>query len=172
MSKAGRIEWLLGDQISEAAGKRTAVKPKLVPIRNRGTEPQETKLGEIVDLPIEQLVIQRQARRDFDETELRELGESVLSVGLIAPIVVRPLPDQRLQLVAGERRVRAAKLVGLKSLPGRIIHLTDAEYSLVQIAENFHRKRLNPIEQANAFQQAIASNELSISEFADKLGVA
>lgn len=97
----------------------------------------------------------KQPRQVFDEDELAELVESIKEVGLLQPVVVRPLGDERFELVMGERRLRATKAAGLDSIPA-IVRPTD-EHDLLRDAllENLHRAQLNPLEEAAAYQQML-----------------
>lgn len=97
----------------------------------------------------------RQPRTEFDEDLLNELVESIREVGLLQPIVVRPLKDDRFELVMGERRWRASQLAGKKMIPA-IVRRTE-EHDLLRDAllENIHRAQLNPLEEANAYQQLL-----------------
>ena len=92
----------------------------------------------------------RQPRRDFDEEALVNLAESIRSRGLLQPIVVRPLAGGQYELVAGERRLRAAKLAGLETIPAVIREAEDWERLELALAENMARADLNPIEEARA----------------------
>lgn len=114
------------------------------------SKPQLCQLG------IEQLRRGRfQPRRDFDETALAELAESIRSSGLIQPIVVRLCGEQQYEIVAGERRWRAAQLAGLDSVPCLINNYTDEQAAAVTTIENIQRKNLNPIEEAQSLQRLV-----------------
>ncbi len=94
-----------------------------------------------------------QPRRTFSETELEELGRSVKQRGILQPILVRPDPDApgRFQIVAGERRWRAAQLAGLKTIPAVVRDVDELELLELGIVENVQRTDLNPIEEAEAY---------------------
>jgi len=94
-----------------------------------------------------------QPRRVFNEAELGELADSVKTKGVLQPILVRKLGDGGFELIAGERRWRAAKLAGLKKIPAIIRPATDAEAMEMALIENLQRKDLNPIEAARAYQR-------------------
>ena len=96
-----------------------------------------------------------QPRRDFDETALAELAESIRSSGLIQPIVVRQCGDLQYEIIAGERRWRAAQLAGLEMVPCLINDYTDEQAAAVTTIENVQRKSLNPIEEAKALQRLV-----------------
>lgn len=97
----------------------------------------------------------RQPRSDFDEDALAELVESINEVGLLQPIVVRPLSDQRFELVMGERRWRASQLAGKETIPAIVRRTEDHDLLRDALLENLHRAQLNPLEEANAYQQLL-----------------
>lgn len=96
-----------------------------------------------------------QPRRDFDAESLAELAESIKSSGLIQPIVVRKLNHDKYEIVAGERRWRAAQLAGLTNIPCIVNNYSDEETAAVTLIENMQRKDLNPIEEAQSLQRLI-----------------
>ncbi len=107
-------------------------------------------------IPIEQLHSGRyQPRRDFNPEALEELGKSIRSSGLIQPIVVRRSSENSYEIIAGERRWRAAQIVGLETVPCLINNYTDEQAAAVTTIENIQRKNLNPIEEAQSFQRLI-----------------
>lgn len=111
---------------------------------------------ELRDLPVDKL--QRgyyQPRRHFREEELIELAKSIESAGLIQPIVVRPIDSERYEIVAGERRWRAAQLAGLGTVPCLINQYDDEQTAAVSTIENINRVDLDPIEEAEAYQRLI-----------------
>src|SRR5687767_9077200 len=93
-----------------------------------------------------------QPRRVFDNPALQELADSFKEKGVIQPVIVRRLGDGQFQLIAGERRLRAAKLAGLEKIPAIVRTASDAESMEIALIENLQRKDLNPIESANAYQ--------------------
>ena len=93
-----------------------------------------------------------QPRTDFSKDNLEELASSIKNQGVIQPLLVRELPDNRYQIVAGERRWRAAKIAGLRTIPVYIRHLTDEEVMTAALIENLQREDLNPIEEALALK--------------------
>lgn len=96
-----------------------------------------------------------QPRRQFAEAELAELADSIRSAGLIQPLVVRPLLAGNYEIVAGERRWRAAQLAGLTTVPCLINQYTDEQAAAVTTIENINRVDLNPIEEASAYQRLL-----------------
>jgi ParB family transcriptional regulator, chromosome partitioning protein len=114
-----------------------------------------------------------QPRRRIGHEELAELAESVRAEGVLQPILVRPLPDstpQRYEIIAGERRWRAAQLAGLQRVPC-LIRSTDDRSTLVQaLVENIQRADLNPVETARGVERLIAEFQLTHAEAARRLG--
>ena len=94
-----------------------------------------------------------QPRRHFDEDALEELAASIAARGVIQPVVVRPLGAGRYQLVAGERRWRAAQRARLHEIPAIVRQLDDREVTALALIENLQREDLNPIEEARAYQR-------------------
>ena len=111
-----------------------------------------------------------QPRLDFDEGELEELKESLDSHGLIQPIVVRQ-NDERYELIAGERRFRAAKECGWKTIPAIIFTVSDREMAELALTENIQRRDLNPIEKAMAFRSYLNSYGGTHEELAQRLSL-
>jgi ParB family transcriptional regulator, chromosome partitioning protein len=124
----------------------------------------------LIDLPLDRVDPNpRQPRETFDEDALQELAASIEAVGVLQPIVVRPW-DDRFQIIMGERRVRAAKLAHLRTIPA-VVRLTE-EDSLLRDAliENIHREDLNPLEEAAAYEQLLADFDVTHEELAARLG--
>ncbi len=112
-----------------------------------------------------------QPRRHFDEAALRELADSIKSQGIIQPLLVRPDGGENTyQIVAGERRWRAAQLAGLKDVPVFVRELSDKEVMAAALIENLQREDLNPIEEAEALQALRDALELTQEELATRLG--
>ena len=111
----------------------------------------------------------KQPRTAFDEDQLTELALSIKEVGLLQPPVVRSIGNGKYQLIMGERRFRAAKLAGLKSIP--VIIRQTADYQLLREAliENIHRSQLNPLEEGAAYQQLLNDFSYTHDELAAKL---
>lgn len=114
------------------------------------------KKTQLCELSIDQIQRGRfQPRRDFDQTALEELADSIRASGLIQPIIVRRCGDQQYEIVAGERRWRAAQLAGLTRIPSLLNDYTDEQAAAVTTIENIQRKDLNPIEEARSLQRLI-----------------
>ncbi len=97
----------------------------------------------------------RQPRTSFDEDQLAELAASIKDIGLLQPVVVRPLGDDRYELVMGERRLRATKEAGLDTIPAIVRPTEEADLLRDALLENLHRAQLNPLEEAAAYQQLL-----------------
>jgi ParB family transcriptional regulator, chromosome partitioning protein len=124
----------------------------------------------LIDVPLDRVDPNpRQPREAFDEDALQELAASIEAVGVLQPIIVRPR-DDRFQIVMGERRVRAARLAKLTTIPA-VIRLTE-EDSLLRDAliENIHREDLNPLEEAAAYEQLLVDFEVTHEELAATIG--
>lgn len=127
--------------------------------------------AELVEIPIDQINRGRfQPRQEFDQESLDELAESLKSSGMIQPIVVRPLKNNTYEIVAGERRWRAAQRAGMSQVPCLIRHYTDEQTAAVSIIENLQRKDLNPIEEAQAYLKLIDEFKYIHEEVATVVG--
>jgi ParB family transcriptional regulator, chromosome partitioning protein len=107
-----------------------------------------------------------QPRRHFDEAALDELAQSIAARGVIQPIIVRPLPSGRYQLVAGERRWRAAQRARLHEIPALVRALDEREVMTLALIENLQREDLSPVEEAHAYQRLSEEEGLSQAEIA------
>ena len=126
---------------------------------------------------VEEIVANRyQPRQEFDEAPLRALSESIKNEGLMQPIIVRTVGDEaaegkKYELVAGERRWRAAQMAGLETIPGFVRELDDKQMAEWALIENLQREDLNPIERAEAFKRLAETFELSHEQVAERVGV-
>lgn len=111
-----------------------------------------------------------QPRKTFDEKALAELADSIAQHGVIQPLLVRPMPDGSYQLVAGERRWRAARRAGLSEVPVVIREMSDSEMMELALIENLQREDLNPIEEAEGLQQLIDTYGLTQETAAARVG--
>jgi ParB family chromosome partitioning protein len=123
------------------------------------------------ELPIDAIVPNpRQPRVVFDEDAMAELVYSIREVGLLQPVVVRPLGDDRYELIMGERRLRAAKAAGLDALPA-IVRATGDDVMLRDaLLENLHRSQLNPLEEAAAYDQLLQDFGCTHDQLAGRIG--
>jgi ParB family chromosome partitioning protein len=122
-------------------------------------------------LPVD--LIQRgryQPRREFDADSLRELADSIAAQGVIQPIVVRPVENERYELIAGERRWRAAQQAGLDEIPVVIKEVTEEAAMAMGLIENIQREDLNPLEEANALSRLLLEFGLTHQEVAKAVG--
>lgn len=132
-----------------------------------GPVPRET----LRQLPVEQIDRGRyQPRLDLREDTLQELAESIRAQGVVQPVVVRPLDGERYELIAGERRWRAAQLAGLRAVPAVIREVTDQAAIAMALIENIQRENLNPLEEAGALQRLIAEFGLTHQQAAEAVG--
>ena len=111
-----------------------------------------------------------QPRKTFDDKALSELADSIAQHGVIQPLLVRPMPDGSYQLVAGERRWRAARRAGLSEVPVVIREMSDSEMMELALIENLQREDLNPIEEAEGLQQLIDTYGLTQETAAARVG--
>jgi len=129
------------------------------------------KANDIAQLPVEKLVPNPgQPRKNFDETELNELADSIKTYGIIQPIIAADAGDGTYIIIAGERRTRAAKLAGLDTVPVIIRDYTDQKRLEVSLIENIQRTDLNPIEEAAAYKNLMDFSNLSQDELAMRMG--
>jgi ParB family chromosome partitioning protein len=147
----------------------------LLPTRPTAPPPNPTPAitadGDIQRLKIEQVTPNPdQPRRDFDESALLELAQSIEREGIIQPIIVRKTAPNHYQIIAGERRWRAAKLSGLQQIPVIVRTADDQQALELAIVENIQREDLNPIELATAFQRMAAELGLSHDQIGQKTG--
>lgn len=122
-------------------------------------------------LPIEHLSPSPwQPRKDFDAGKLRELADSISAQGVVQPIVVRPAGPERYQIVAGERRWRAAQLAGVREVPVVVREVSDQVALAIALIENIQREDLNPLEEAEAIQRLLEEHRMTHQQVADALG--
>ena len=110
-----------------------------------------------------------QPRKDFDEDALMELADSIRQFGILQPLLVQKKKNYY-EIIAGERRWRAAKLAGLKEVPVVIREMTDQEIVEISLIENIQRENLNPIEEAMAYDSILKSSNITQDELAKKFG--
>jgi ParB family chromosome partitioning protein len=139
----------------------------LIPRSDADVAAQEAQSGGLLRVPTATVEPNpRQPRRSFDEESLAELAASIAELGMLQPVLVRALGEGRFELVAGERRLRAARAAGLESVPA-VLTDTDARGALQRaIVENIHRQDLNPVEEAAAYRQLMDEGGLTQEELA------
>lgn len=111
-----------------------------------------------------------QPRKYFSKRSLEELGQSIKAYGIIQPLSVRKISDESYELVAGERRLRASKLVGLKEVPTIIINMRDQDSAAIALIENLQRENLNFLEEAEGYYNLINDHGFTQHELAEKIG--
>ena len=128
--------------------------------------------SELAHLPLATIrANSRQPRRRFDGEGIADLAASVRAQGVVQPVIVRPLEDDGYELIAGERRWRAAKAAGLATIPAVVRESDDRESLLLALVENVAREDLSPVEEARAY--AVLQDEfgLSLGELAERVGL-
>jgi len=136
----------------------------LIPTAGPGTSGLLTlRLSELAPNP-------HQPRKAFADQALDELAASLRQVGMLQPILVRPRPDGRYEIVAGERRFRAARLAGLETVPAVVRHTDDDQLLTEALIENLHRADLGPLEEAAAYQQLLSDFAMTHEALATRLG--
>lgn len=142
------LEALISDNFVEEGGSEQAVKLKIMDIEPNRDQP----------------------RKVFDEKSLSELADSISQHGVLQPLLVRPVINGSYQLVAGERRWRAARLAGLTEVPVIIKEMSDEEVIAIAMIENLQREDLNPLEEALGYKNMMETLNITQSEAAEKIG--
>jgi ParB family chromosome partitioning protein len=158
----------LGKGLESLLPGRSGFTPAPATAANAAPVPDEGKPREIpVDL------IERnpfQTRAAVDENGLKELSASIAATGVVQPILVRPLPDNRFQLIAGERRWLASKMAGKSTVPAILRHVSDEQAMEITIVENLQRTDLNPMEQARAYDRLSHHFKMTQEQMAQRTG--
>ncbi len=167
---------------SQPAADTATHKPSLNPTPS--SAPNTATIDKLVYLPTQAVKPNpHQPRKQFNQDALQKLADSIRSEGIMQPIVVRHARDQATnttgalqsspmyELVAGERRLRAAQIAGLKTIPAVVRNLGDRQLAEWALIENLQREDLNPIERANAFKHLIDQFHLSHDQIAQRVGV-
>ena len=127
--------------------------------------------SELVQLPLGSIKPNsRQPRRRFDAEGISELGDSIRTQGLVQPVVVRPLAGGNWELIAGERRWRAARAAGIATIPALVRETDDRDSLLLALVENVAREDLSPIEEARAYSVLMDEFTLSLGDVAERVG--
>lgn len=133
-------------------------------------EIEDAPLSDAIEVEINEISVNpHQPRKSFDQDKLAELARSVEQHGVLQPLIVRP-SGESYQLVAGERRLRAAKMVGLPSVPVIIKSLSDREMMEIALIENLQREDLNPLEEAEAYQRLLDEFGYTQEQLAERVG--
>jgi len=131
----------------------------------------EQEESEVREIPIDSIVPNpRQPRKSFDENALRELADSIIRVGMVQPLLVRLLNKDHYELIAGERRWRAAKLAGLETVPVVVRAAGGIESLELALIENLQREDISPLEAAEAYRMLIEQEGLTQEEVAHRVG--
>jgi len=142
--------------------------------QNTGTTKNQKTEATLRKVPIDQLQRgQYQPRSDMRKESLEELANSIKSQGIVQPIVIRQLhsqTDSKYEIIAGERRWRAAQIAGLSEVPAVIRDIPDADAIAISLIENIQREDLNPLEEARALDRLIREFDLTHQEAADAVG--
>ena len=131
----------------------------------------DNEQGELSEIHVNQLQVGKyQPRRDMSSEALQELANSIQSQGIIQPVVVREIGHQKYEIIAGERRWRAAKIVGLEFIPCLIKNVEDDAAIAIALIENIQRENLNAMEEAIAYKRLLEEFELTHQEVAQAVG--
>ena len=136
-----------------------------------GPDLQAVQEKQIQTLPLSRIEPRQDQPRDqFDEDRLQDLAASIARHGLIQPVIVRHLPNGDYQIIAGERRWRAARIAGLSEIPVRVLEADDRSVAELALVENLQREDLNPMEEARGYQKLISDYSLTQEEAAAGVG--
>ena len=136
-----------------------------------GPDLQTVQEKQIQTLPLSRIEPRQDQPRDqFDEDRLQDLAASIARHGLIQPVIVRHLPNGDYQIIAGERRWRAARIAGLSEIPVRVLEADDRSVAELALVENLQREDLNPMEEARGYQKLISDYSLTQEEAAAGVG--
>lgn len=126
---------------------------------------------DIIYIPVDKIVPNAyQPRKHFDQEALEELSQSIKSYGIIQPISIRKLSEDKYELIAGERRLRASKLAGLEEIPAIIVDITDRDSAAIALLENLQRQDLNFLEEAEAYYNLIRDHSYTQEQLAEVIG--
>lgn len=135
------------------------------------SDAETLKSALVNEIPLNQIEVNPfQPRTEFDEEALIELSESIKLYGIIQPITVRKIDDDRYQLISGERRLRASKMLNLETIPAYVRQANDHELLEMALVENIHRKDLDPIEISISYQRLIEECQLTQEQLSERLG--
>ena len=125
----------------------------------------------INEIPIDQIEANpNQPRREFEETALNELAQSISEIGIVVPITLRQMGEHKYQIIAGERRWRASQIAGLTSLPAYIRTIKDEEVMEMALVENIQREDLNDIEIALAYEHLLETSGMTQEKMSKRVG--
>lgn len=141
----------------------------LISAEPTGSEPGSTRLPSSLPLSLLQAG-KYQPRTRMDEGALNDLAQSIKEQGIMQPILVRPLADQRYEIIAGERRFRAAQLAGLQEVPVLVREVADEHAAVMALVENIQREDLNPLEEAQGVQRLLNEFDMTHELAAQAIG--
>ncbi|MDC1490159.1 ParB/RepB/Spo0J family partition protein, partial [Flavobacteriaceae bacterium] len=128
-------------------------------------------IGSIIDLPLDKISANPfQPRTHFNDEALKELSNSIKELGIIQPVTVRKVEENLFELVSGERRFKASKIAGLKSIPAYIRLANDQESLEMALVENIQRQDLDPIEIGLSYQRLIEEIDLTQDQLSERVG--
>ena len=140
-------------------------------INSPSNDNSDELVGKVIDLEIDKIEVNPyQPRTQFREEAIGELAESIKTLGIIQPVTVRKLGRNQYQLVSGERRYRASKSIGLKTIPAFIRVANDQETLEMALVENIQRKDLDPIEIALSYQRLINEIQITQNQLSERVG--
>ncbi|WP_328398802.1 ParB/RepB/Spo0J family partition protein [Streptomyces sp. NBC_00390] len=175
-SAPGAASVLTAERGVAAAKVTTLPAASVAPEASSQAEPESAVLAESASAHFAEVSLDaitpnpRQPREVFDEDALAELITSIKEVGLLQPVVVRPLGPDRYELIMGERRWRACREAGLDRIPAIVRHTDDEKLLLDALLENLHRAQLNPLEEAAAYDQLLKDFNCTHDQLADRIG--
>jgi len=158
------LDALLGAELTKQKGTEASSSINDAPIAGSGE-------GELKEIRLERLQRGKyQPRMEFDQEALNDLADSIKAQGVMQPIVVRSVSDDRFEIVAGERRWRASQIAGLNSIPALVRDISDEAAIAMALIENIQRENLNPMEEARALKRLQTEFDLSQQEVANAVG--
>ncbi len=158
------LDALLGAELTKQTGAEAGSSINDAPIAVSGE-------GELKEIRLEKLQRGKyQPRMEFDQEALNDLADSIKAQGVMQPIVVRSVSDDRFEIVAGERRWRASQIAGLDSIPALVRDISDEAAIAMALIENIQRENLNPMEEARALKRLQTEFDLSQQEVANAVG--
>ena len=158
------LDALLGAELTKQTGAEAGSSINDAPIAVSGE-------GELREIRLEKLQRGKyQPRMEFDQEALNDLADSIKAQGVMQPIVVRSVSDDRFEIVAGERRWRASQIAGLDSIPALVRDISDEAAIAMALIENIQRENLNPLEEARALKRLQTEFDLSQQEVANAVG--
>ena len=158
------LDALLGAELTKQTGAEAGSSINDAPIAVSGE-------GELREIRLEKLQRGKyQPRMEFDQEALNDLADSIKAQGVMQPIVVRSVSDDRFEIVAGERRWRASQIAGLDSIPALVRDISDEAAIAMALIENIQRENLNPMEEARALKRLQTEFDLSQQEVANAVG--